>query len=201
MGEKGGGISGLAVAAVAAGAVLVASGIKDAPLIDALRDVLAGRAPAGRAPKAVGGALGSLVGAAIPGGVSPAPDAPGTSPGSSGTLGARIVSQARSWIGVMYRWGGTSRDGVDCSGLVYRCLNGAGIQVSRKTANGYRTWSGAQDISRASCGPGDLVCYHGHIGIAVSNTRMIHAYKTGKPVKESDIYNGQGGPIIRRVKG
>lgn len=198
MGEKGGGISGLAVAAVAAGAVLVASGIKDSPVIDALRDVLAGRAPVGRAGKAVGGPLGSIVGAAIPDGVSPGPDAPGT---SSGSLGGRLVSQARSWLGVMYRWGGTSRTGVDCSGLVYRCLNGAGIKVSRKTANGYRVWSGAQDIPRASCTAGDLVCYHGHIGIAISNTRMIHAHKTGRPVEEGNIYNGQGGPIIRRVKG
>lgn len=198
---KTGGISGPAVAAIAAGAVLVVSGIRNASVIGALRDVMAGRAPQGTAPVVVGGALGRAVGGGAVQDAPGGPDAPGTSAGSSGGVGGRIVAQARSWLGVMYRWGGTTRDGVDCSGLVYRCLNGAGIQVSRKTSNGYRTWSGAYDIPRAQAAAGDLVCYHGHIGIAVSNTEMIHAYRTGKPVAQQRIYNGQGGPIIRRVKG
>lgn len=199
MAKDQGGISGLAVAAVAAGGVLVAAGIRNSSVRDALRDLMSGRSIAGTPPVVVGGALGAIGGdgAAAAGGLPGGTSAPGLSSG----LGGRIVAQARSWLGVMYLWGGTSRSGIDCSGLVYRCLNGAGIAVARKTANGYRTWSGATDIARSQCGPGDLVCYHGHIGIAVSNTRMIHSSKPGQPVKEANIFNGQGGPIIRRVKG
>jgi len=48
---RSGGISGLAVAAVAAGGLLIISGIRDAPILDALRDIMAGRTPQGREPK------------------------------------------------------------------------------------------------------------------------------------------------------
>lgn len=48
---KAGGISGLSVAAIAAGGLLIYSGIVDAPVLDALRDILQGRLPQGRAQK------------------------------------------------------------------------------------------------------------------------------------------------------
>lgn len=44
------GVSGVAVASVAAGALLIVSGIRDAPILDALRDIMQGRPPQGRAP-------------------------------------------------------------------------------------------------------------------------------------------------------
>lgn len=57
---KAGGISGLSVAAIAAGGLLVYSGIVDAPVLDAARDILQGRLPEGRAAKrtSVGKAVG-----------------------------------------------------------------------------------------------------------------------------------------------
>lgn len=45
-----GGISGLAVAIAATGGLLVISGIRDAPILDALRDLMQGRTPTGREP-------------------------------------------------------------------------------------------------------------------------------------------------------
>lgn len=45
------GVSGLSVAAIAAGGLLIYSGIVDAPVLDALRDILQGRTPGGRAAK------------------------------------------------------------------------------------------------------------------------------------------------------
>lgn len=45
------GISGVSVAAIAAGTLLVVSGVRDAPVLDALRDLMQGRPPQGRAPK------------------------------------------------------------------------------------------------------------------------------------------------------
>lgn len=58
---KAGGISGLSVAAIAAGGLLIYSGIVDAPVLDAVRDILQGRLPQGRAAKVteVGKAVGS----------------------------------------------------------------------------------------------------------------------------------------------
>lgn len=48
---QGGGISGLSVAAIAAGGLLIYAGIVDAPVLDAVRDILQGRTPGGRAAK------------------------------------------------------------------------------------------------------------------------------------------------------
>lgn len=189
MGDKGsGGISGVAVATVAAGALLIVAGVKDSPLREALRDILSGKAPIGRAPVASPGFIAGAAAGAIAGAVA------------AGARGAAIAAAARTWIGVPYKWAGTSRTGVDCSGLVYRCLQAAGVQVDRKTSYGYRAWKGAVDIARDQCAAGDLVCYTGHIAIATSKDTMIHAPRPGKTVVERSIYKGQGGPIIRRVQ-
>lgn len=51
MAKASGAISGLSVAAIAAGGLLLYSGIVDAPVLDAVRDILQGRTPVGRAPK------------------------------------------------------------------------------------------------------------------------------------------------------
>lgn len=61
---KSGGISGVAVAAVATGALLIVSGVKDAPILDALRDIMQGRVPEGRAQKVtkLGARAGETVG-------------------------------------------------------------------------------------------------------------------------------------------
>lgn len=47
----GGGISGLSLAAIAAGSLLIYSGIVDAPVLSALREILTGRLPQGRLGK------------------------------------------------------------------------------------------------------------------------------------------------------
>ena len=178
-----GGVSGAAVATAAAGGLLVYAGIVDAPLIDAVREIVGGRTPTGRAPKPT---PVSWIGH----------EATGTL--TDGTRTA-IVAAARRYVGRPYRWGATGPNAFDCSGLVWRCLSDAGIQHRRLVSNAYRVWTGAKDIPRPQCSPGDLVCYTGHIGIAVSGTRMISAPSVGRNVRESNIYNGQGGPIIRRV--
>lgn len=185
-GGSGGGISGVAVAAVAAGALLVVAGVRDSDIRAALRDILSGKAPIGREPVAGLSVGGDLAGAAV----------------AASERGAAIAAAARTWLDppVPYKWAGTTRSGVDCSGLVYRCLQAAGVQVNRKTSYGYRLWSGAVDIPRGQCAPGDLVCYTGHIAVATGPDTMIHAARPGTNVVERSIYKGQGGPIIRRVK-
>lgn len=59
-----GGLSGLSVAIMAAGGLLIVSGIKDAPVLDALRDIMKGQTPQGRPQKStmVGRAVGEAVG-------------------------------------------------------------------------------------------------------------------------------------------
>lgn len=42
-----------------------------------------------------------------------------------------IVSDAKSYIGTRYRTGGTTKKGMDCSGLVYTAFNTNGVKMHR----------------------------------------------------------------------
>lgn len=43
----------------------------------------------------------------------------------------RIIAQAQAFIGTPYKWGGTSRSGMDCSGLVYTAFQKEQISLPR----------------------------------------------------------------------
>ncbi len=59
---------------------------------------------------------------------------PAVSSAASGGRGARIMSYANRWLGTPYRWGGTTRSGIDCSAYLrqmYRDL--FNIEIPRTT--------------------------------------------------------------------
>ncbi len=88
---------------------------------------------------------------------------------------------AARWLGAPYRTGGSSRDGMDCSGLaqvMYRDL--VGISIPRTTV---ALWSGGQVVSAGELRPGDLVFFSrsatgdgvSHVGVAVGDGEFVHA--------------------------
>ena len=95
-------------------------------------------------------------------------------------LGYNIYKVAYSKLGCRYYWGAQGPDYFDCSGLVYYCLNKAGVSVGRTTAAGYsQKWSA---VSWSNSRTGDLVCFGSpayHIGIVILNAdgtrNVIHA--------------------------
>ena len=108
----------------------------------------------------------------------------------------RIVSNASKYMGTPYVYGGTSSSGLDCSGLVYKALTDAGIDVPRTTAQGYKDMS--NKIGESNAKPGDLVFFGAnglvdHVGIYTGNGQMINA--TGTKTQITNIDQKRAGLI------
>src|SRR5438105_3530545 len=154
-GAKRAGISGLAVAIAATGGYLVYSGIRNVSPLAGLRDLARGKLPAGQAPVVTAVTFTEAMGPADPG-------AAGS--GGGGVLGTArggaIVTAARKYMGIRYRWGSANpSSGFDCSGLVTWVLHrDIGIDLSRwpgcnntHTVSGqFYVTSGLRTVSRSS---------------------------------------------------
>jgi len=99
-------------------------------------------------------------------------------PKITGKNGQSIVNIAASMLGVRYKYGGLSRKGIDCSGLVKYCYAQININVPHG-ANAICNHSGVS-VSRSNIKLGDVVCYDygdhcGHCAIYAGGGQVIHA--------------------------
>ena len=104
-----------------------------------------------------------------------------------GTLGERAASIASELIGTPYRFGGTARDGFDCSGLVYYVYRELGVTLPRTAAEQRAQLA---HVSAESLVPGDLVFFStpkDHVGIYVGRGEFVHAPGTGRSVERARL--------------
>ena len=107
-------------------------------------------------------------------------------PPGSLTLGQKIVSQAKSYIGIPYRYGGSSPQGFDCSGLTSYVYARFGYELPRRAKDQLNVgaWILQKDLR-----PGDLVFFRisknggFHVGIFAGHGQFIHAPRSGKKVE------------------
>ena len=97
-----------------------------------------------------------------------------------------LVATAESFLGAPYLWGGTSAQGIDCSGLtqqVYR-LNGVGLDRDAD-----QQALGGRPVERARAG--DLFFFGAervtHTAIATGETTFIHAPQAGMTVERGEL--------------
>jgi cell wall-associated NlpC family hydrolase len=84
------------------------------------------------------------------------------------------------WLGTPYKYGGLSRNGVDCSGFAYLLmLHVYNKKIPRISKNQYYK---GRKINRARLMKGDLLFFRGtrgrgidHVGIYLADDRFVHA--------------------------
>ncbi|MDQ3393811.1 MAG: C40 family peptidase [Bacteroidota bacterium] len=110
----------------------------------------------------------------------------------------KVIETARSFTGTPYRWGGTTRAGMDCSGLVSVAFQAAGISLPRTSdaQSQYGKKSSLEGLQK-----GDLVFFASnrangkisHVGLVTEvngkrEVKFIHA-STKLGVVENNIYS------------
>jgi hypothetical protein len=105
---------------------------------------------------------------------------------SWGATRAKVVAEARRFLGLAYLWAGTSGFGFDCSGFTYSVYRAYGVTLSRdadqQAVHGTAVAPGALK-------PGDLVFFResngviGHVGLYIGGGDMIDAPQTGAVIR------------------
>ena len=195
------GVSGLAIGMLVAGGVLVYSSLKNATVADTLRALIQGKpvigsdvGSLGRSLQAASAEVGAVVGASS------------TAPTNSADA---IVTAAKKYLGAPYVFGAAGPTTFDCSGFVNWVLGHdlhlpiPGSATGTYSGHGpttydYYGWSGAVTVPNSQQQAGDLVCWTGHIGIAVDSQNFINAPHTGAVVRIDKVW-GPPAPLIRRL--
>jgi hypothetical protein len=125
-----------------------------------------------------------------------------TASAASASLPALIIKSSMSYLGVPYVHAGDSREGMDCSGLVYRVFfDTLGMTLQRGVEGLYH----ATEPAGYPLHLGDLLFFDTseqlplktptHVGVYIGNGRMIHAASEGS--RTGVIVSGLEDPYYR----
>ena len=109
----------------------------------------------------------------------------------------RVVSTAEQYIGVPYRYGGTSpRTGFDCSGFVQYVYGIQGVDLPRTSRQMAGTGIAVEPTARGLA-VGDLMLFAqgrriSHVAIYAGNGRFIHSSSSGHGVRYDDLGSRRG---------
>jgi hypothetical protein len=111
---------------------------------------------------------------------------------------SKILSTSSSWLGVKYRWAGSSRSGVDCSGLTMEVYKAVGILLPHNSAAQALL---GKKITQGQAQAGDLVFFGNtvisHVGIWLGGGMVRHAPHTGAVVRDESLSSIAGTVKLR----
>ena len=124
--------------------------------------------------------------------------------GSSKT-GSGLVAYAKQFIGIRYKWGGTTTKGFDCSGFTQYIMKHYGASVARVSRDQYQ---GGTAVKKDNLKVGDLVFFArsatnrtiNHVGIYIGSGNFIHS-SSGGGGKGVTISNLNSGSYAKRYVG
>ena len=112
----------------------------------------------------------------------------------AGRSASGLISSAKSYLGVRYRLGGTSRSGFDCSGFVGFVMRKHGVRLPRTSSEQSRV---GVSVSKSQLRTGDLVFFRtnrgtriNHVGIFIGGGQFIHASSGGGRVRIDTLHGG-----------
>lgn len=114
---------------------------------------------------------------------------------SSGRSTQDIIDYARKFLGIKYRWGGTTTKGFDCSGYVKYVYKKFSVALSR-TSRGQA--KNGTYVKKANLKVGDLVFFDtnggknriNHVGIYTGGGKFIHSSSSHSKVVVSSLNSG-----------
>lgn len=109
----------------------------------------------------------------------------------------KVISTARTFVGTPYKYGGTTRSGMDCSGLLLNSFKPVNISLPRSSEAQSKI---GKEVKMTELQPGDLVFFATgdkkkkitHVGLVTDvrkkdNVKFIHASST-LGVVETNLY-------------
>ena len=83
---------------------------------------------------------------------------------------------------IKYKWGGKSYRGIDCSALIQVCLNFNNRYCPRDTKDQVKYFK--KNVKLKSIKKNNMIFWKGHVALALSSKKLIHAYG---PMKKTVI--------------
>lgn len=117
-------------------------------------------------------------------------------PGATGglvpadSLRNNLITNAKKYIGVSYKYSQSNENGFDCSGYVKYVYGNLGYSLPRSSFDQYKL---SRHVKAVEALPGDLVFFVtrgskiSHVGIYLGNNEFIHSPGKGKSVSISKL--------------